>query len=551
VPSGEGRGKSRSLPREILDAVAVPVYVLDREYRYIAFNSAHADLMRACWGAEIARGDNYLDLITGDDEREVARTYMERAWAGGHVISRAWFGDGSRVRKFFSVACSPIREAGETVGIVAVALDETERSQIEEELHESERRFRATFEQATIGMAQVDLNGRWIQVNRRFCEILGYSQREMRSLTFADITHPDTLGADLDAQRRLREGSLGFYHVEKRYVRKDGSLVWIDLTVSPVRDANRDVEYFIDVIEDIDDRKQAEEALRESEERYRGLVEAVGDLVFVIDSDDRVQYVNDIAARWLRGTPEELVGKARTDLFPAQDEWTRRQGESLRRVFESGQPLYVEHPVRFPDRVGWQATSLAPLHDASGRISGVVGIGRDVTQRKEAEERHLADLQQLAHTDGLTGLMNRRGFDLLAGQVIEQAARTKQGVGVVYADLDDLKTINDEYGHAAGDQALRDIATVLRITSRSADVIARIGGDEFVVLAVGEGRESIELLSERLKEGVAFFNSANNRPWPLSMSLGYASCDPGAHCDIDRLVADSDAAMYRTKAIRG
>ena len=373
----------------------------------------------------------------------------------------------------------------------------------------------------------------------------------MRALTFADITSPDTAESDLEIFRTFQaEASGESYRVEKRYVRKDGSLVWVDLTSSPVMDENGDLAYFVDVIEDIDDRKKAEQALRASEERYRALVEAVRDIVFVIDRDDRIEFVNEAAAAWLQASPQELIGEQRVDVFPPSGEWSRHQSESLRRVLDTGEPLYVEHPARFPGGTRWQATSLAPVRDGDGRIVGVLGIGRDITERKQADQRHLGELEQLAHADALTGLLNRRGFDLLSEQAVAQAARAGQGVGVIYGDMDGLKAVNDTLGHAAGDQALRDMATVLRVTLRSADVIARVGGDEFVVLAVSEDGGSINQLAERLQEGIVVFNAARDGLHPLAMSCGVSWRGPGDGLKVALLVEEADAAMYREKALR-
>jgi len=430
------------------------------------------------------------------------------------------------------------------------ATDDTERKHAEDELRESEARFRAAFDQSAIGMAQVALDGRWMHVNDRLCDILGYTRNELLALTFADITSPDTIDADLDALRKFQAGEVDTYRVEKRYVRKDGSLVWVDLMSSVVRDEEGAPEYFVDMIEDVDDRKKAERALRASEERYRALVEAVRDIVFVIDRDDRIEFVNEAAAAWLQGSPQELIGKRRVDVFPSSGEWSRHQAESLRRVLRTGEPLYLEHPARFPGGMRWQATSLAPLRDGDGRIVGVLGIGRDITERKQAEQRHLGELEQLAHADALTGLLNRRGFDLLSEQAVAQAARAGQGVGVIYGDIDGLKMTNDELGHAAGDQALRDMATVLRVTLRSADIIGRVGGDEFVVLAVGEDGGSIHQLAERLQEGIAVFNAARDGLRPLAMSCGVSWRGPGEALKVALLVEEADAAMYREKALR-
>src|ERR671910_424127 len=155
---------------------------------------------------------------------------------------------------------SPVHdEEGRLTNFVGVQNDITERRGIEEILRESEERFRATFEHAAIGAAQVGIDGRWLRVNRRLCEIVGYEREELLQRTFQDITHPDDLEGDLAHMRLLLEGELQTYTMEKRYLRKGGPEVWVNLTVSLVRDASGEPAYFIAVVEDISERKKTEQ----------------------------------------------------------------------------------------------------------------------------------------------------------------------------------------------------------------------------------------------------------------------------------------------------
>jgi PAS domain S-box-containing protein len=155
---------------------------------------------------------------------------------------------------------SPVHDEEDVLtNFVGVQNDITERRRIEEVLRESEERFRATFEHAAIGAAQVGIDGRWLRVNRRLAEIVGYEPDELLETTFQDITHPDDLEGDLAQVRRLLAGELQTYTLEKRYLRKDGPVVWVNLTVSLVRDSSGEPAYFIAAIEDISARKKTEE----------------------------------------------------------------------------------------------------------------------------------------------------------------------------------------------------------------------------------------------------------------------------------------------------
>jgi PAS domain S-box-containing protein len=179
---------------------------------------------------------------------------------------------------------------------VGLLLDITERKAAEERLREAEERVRATVEQAPVGIAHVAPDGRWLLVNQRLCEIVGYPREELLSLTFQAITHPDDLDADLDAAHRVLAGEIDSYEMNKRYLRKDGSAVWVNLTVSLLRDAAGTPKYFISIVEDITVRKRTETALREQEARSRFLA----DLRERLDKTPDPEALFDIATGALR-----------------------------------------------------------------------------------------------------------------------------------------------------------------------------------------------------------------------------------------------------------
>jgi PAS domain S-box-containing protein len=232
---------------------------------------------------------------------------------------------------------------------MAVSLD---NARIHDHLEASEARFRATFEQAAVGIAHVAPDGRFLRLNEKFCDIVGYSQDEMLARTFQDITHPDDLDADLEHTRQLLAGETETYDIEKRYFRKSGEIVWVNLTVSLVRQATGEPDYFVTVVEDITRRKQAEQALRESEEQYR-ILELDPLLELILDHlGQAVDY--DDAAIWIRegdnlviraghtpeGTPS-LVGKRVTMTASA----------TIREMIETMEPFMVADTAKYKDLV--------------------------------------------------------------------------------------------------------------------------------------------------------------------------------------------------------
>jgi len=160
------------------------------------------------------------------------------------------------------------------------------------------------------------------------------------------------------------------------------------------------------------------------------------------------------------------------------------------------------------------------------------------------------NLRMQSITDELTGLYNRRGFFTLAEEFLKLDKRQKKGVFLLYADLDHLKSINDTLGHQEGDLALIDVAHILKATYRESDVIARIGGDEWVVLPVGTTGDNIEKITDRLQTNIRHHNATKKRNYTLSVSVGIAWYDPGNPCSIDELIARADREMYEQKRLK-
>ncbi|HTU98159.1 MAG TPA: PAS domain S-box protein [Solirubrobacteraceae bacterium] len=200
-----------------------------------------------------------------DGSRPDAGQLMARLSAGEHIIERALprrHRNGSRI--FVDLSAAPLRDAdGNVIGATSIARDVTEQHRLELDLEQSEARFRETFDEAPIGMALVGPNGRWLEVNRALCDIVGYTESELLALSFQDISHPDDLDADVEKLGQVLAGEIQTYQMEKRYFHKAGHAIWVKLSVSLVRDAHGTPLHFVSHVEDITRAKAAESALRE------------------------------------------------------------------------------------------------------------------------------------------------------------------------------------------------------------------------------------------------------------------------------------------------
>ncbi len=457
----------------------------------------------------------------------------------------------------------PIVHAGRTLGVVEVfggaeaTLDEgwleclryvgsqigqfQVRVQAEAALRESERRHADTIELAAIGIAHVDETGRLTHANRWLCELLGYRREELLALTVKQISHPDDRNLTDGVRARLRAGEINSFQAEKRYLRKDGTPVWVQLTISVQRNLQGEPLHDIAIIQNISARKQAEAALQRSEQRFRSLVELSSDWVWELDVDLRLagfggRPLSERQKRLLSGRrPWEIAG---VDQSAA---WAELRGRLQRhepfRDFEYG----------LDDGNGGRlfiSASGEPQFDDDARFCGYRGVSRDITLRKRTEEH----IRFLATHDSLTGLPNRAMFTGLLQHVIEHARRQGRPFALLFIDLDHFKSVNDSLGHEAGDELLRTVARRLSEGLRSSDIVARLGGDEFVMLLrdSGEAAEA-EAVAHKLL-------AALNQPVELCGQALRITASIGISVYLDdaldemALMSHADTAMYQAKS---
>jgi diguanylate cyclase (GGDEF)-like protein/PAS domain S-box-containing protein len=326
--------------------------------------------------------------------------------------------------------------------------------------------------------------------------------------------------------------------------RKGNDYAWVETTTRAVRDQTTSrVKTLVCATRDVSHRKQIEEQLSRSEARFRAAAEGSFDGFFVLEAvrnvvgqitDFRYSELNTRGETLISRSRSQVIGRTMSEVFPKT---AQSNIEKLARVVESGTPYQEEIEYRSRTRpTRWLHHQIVPLGD------GVAVTSRDVTDRKHSEE----ELRALTLVDDLTGLYNRRGFRMLAEQHMRLVKRGGPVSLLVCFDLDGFKRVNDVYGHAEGDAALRRAASILRTAFRDSDIIARFGGDEFVVLALDCG-EIRETLLGRVDAAVDAHNEAAACPYSLSLSLGTAQLDPFAPTSLDELMVEADANLYQAK----
>ena len=283
------------------------------------------------------------------------------------------------------VVMSPVKNgAGEVIGVSTIARDNTAHEVAAAELRESEARFRSILEQANVGIVQIEDGGRFLAVNPGFCRIVGRSAAELEQLRVADVTHPDDYPREEELTRQLMEGELSDYAIEKRYVLKDGTVRWGSMTATLVRDQTGNPLYTVAIIQGIEERKHAEEALRMSEERFRTIADNVPQVIWTNAPSGEADYFN---RRWYEYTGlsyEESAGPGWQAVVHPDDAATSI--ERWQQAFAKGEAFDTEYRLRGADgRYCWFIGRNVPVRDATGRVTSWFGTATDIHEFKQAQ----------------------------------------------------------------------------------------------------------------------------------------------------------------------
>jgi PAS domain S-box-containing protein len=275
--------------------------------------------------------------------------------------------------------------------ILGAAEDISQRKLAETARRESEERFRAIFEQAAIGISRVSLSGQFLEVNQRFCDLTGYTEAELLERTFQELTHPDDLEPDLELVRQLSMGKIPAFSLEKRYIRKDGQLQWVNLTVSPVHDSDGATKYNIGVIEDISDRKQAEAKLRDSEHRFRAIFEQAAVGMSWVNVEGQFLEVNQRLCELTGYTKAELLERTFHGITYPDD--LEANLELDRQLFAGEISSYSieKRYIRKDGQLQWVNLTESLVRNSEGTIYNFAVI-EDISARKRAQEQIRASL---------------------------------------------------------------------------------------------------------------------------------------------------------------
>jgi len=455
----ESEQKFRTLFETMGEIVAIHDLVVDQsgkpvDYQIIDCNPSFATLLGI--PRERALG-NLASKVYGVGQAPYLQEYARVALGGQACTFETYF---EPLRRHLSISvASP--SSGRFATIIT---DITVRKQTEVELRESEQRFRATFEHAAAGIAHVDVNGRFLRVNERLCELLGHTRDELLRSSFQDVTHPEDISADLSQIRRLLAGEIETYSMEKRYIARNGGVVWAQLTVSLVEQPEGVPHYLIAVIQDIGLRKQAEAALRGSEERYRRLTRAVTDYVYTV----RIE--NGMVAETIHGEGcIAVTGYVPRDFMQNPNLWIDMVlPEDRSSVTEQAQQLLrnrgagaVEHRIKRKDgKIRWVRNTASAHLDNHGNLLSYDGLVQDITERKQAEMK-LRETNEELHAINRVIAVTGSSIDLdsVVHTIIDQAVHISKLDGATLCLLTESNELQLVAHRNASDAIVEDLSS--------------------------------------------------------------------------------------------
>lgn len=655
--------------KAVLDAIPDAAWITTRSGQIRLANKAAVE----CYGyqADECRGLNIAALIgcSKHDFTSVERILAEE----GYYYFEALHQDKNG-RKFQGEARLTLANVQRAAVCIVVSHDNTLMHQAQSAYKKSQERFKKVFEHAATGMSIVLPEGFFLQSNPAFCDFVGYSREELRGMTVADLTHPEDLDETVQIMSEIQQGSRRQINVEKRFLHKNKDVRWGAVSATWVQDKSGRPEYGIALVQDITEQKRIGLELEQREEQYRLLVNNVRDVLFQVDHNGRLLFLNPAWEKVTGLSVEACLNKSLFDfisdehrsmlvdlfslagsrepaicreelqfhLAPHSDTWfeiellpqkesknffgtlhditahkkskqaleqergflqavidgvvdplsvidldhrvlmmnrsARRAGYGhedegghcyrffhksdspccddyhpcpMEEVRRTEQPVTVVHYQDGED--GQQRifeVQASPYRDSDGKLKGIIESSRDITYLFEAEEQlreKETRLDYLVQHDPLTRLPNRTHFYLRLKKAMSAATSTGNRVAVLLLDLDRFKNINESLGHDLGDRVLCEVAKRLEHCLRDSDLVARAGGDEFViVLEKIQDVSNIDIVAKKIQTALAPLLEIDSYPLFISGSLGI-SVFPEDGDDTESLMKAADIALFRAK----
>lgn len=541
----EALRESEAKYRSLVDSLPAIVYVVEPEppYKpvYVSPDIETLGYTMEDWAAI----PDFWHSVTHPDDRELVKTQNFEALAleGEKELEyRIIAADGS-VHWILDRGRFVKDRNGKTLYWQGVMLDITESKSAQETIRKSEQLHRFLSEGIVHQLWTTNPEAQLDYVNERATKFFGCPASQILKEGWHKFVHPEDLSEGLRRWNLAIETGT-YFEFRLRLKRYDGAYLWHIVRAMPGLSPDGQITKWFGTNTDVDEQVRSDLALRESESRYRTLLEHMGEGLLQVDNDSVIEFVNDRFCQMTGYRSDDLLGRKVSDILFADEDRKILHARDERRLDGITEHYELGLRKRSGDRL-WVLVGGAPTFGVDGKINGSMGVFTDITIRKAAEDKLMHD----AFHDALTGLANRALFTDHLRLRIERAKREKSSVfGVLFLDFDRFKVINDSLGHAEGDKLLIAVAQRLESTLRSSDLIARLGGDEFTLLLNElEDEAQASKIAARIQELLSVPFSLDSGEVYMSASIGIALGTDGS-ISAEDMLRNSDIAMYKAKS---
>ncbi|MEN3186247.1 MAG: PAS domain-containing protein [Atribacterota bacterium] len=528
----------------VLNTIPDAVYVKDTKHRFVLLNEACAKHLGFSSPQEVI-GKTDFDL----HPPELARYYWEEEekilnTRGAEInVEREVddFSAGAKRQIWVLVHKVPVYdEHGRVVALLGINRDITERKEMEKAFLFERNLLRSIINAVPDHVYVKDRDHRFVLVNEADAKHHGFaSPEDMVGKTDFDL-HPPELARHYweDEERIIQTGEvlLNDEHLVYDFSTGEKRAIWISTNKVPLYDDRGNIAGMVGVNRDITGRKEIEEALRASEREKDLILNALQEQVTYYNPDFQIIWVNQAVLRNFGLSPQKVIGRRCYEVIEGRS--APCPGCAVAKAFKSGKP--EEGEVTAYNGTIWHQKAY-PILDENGKAFRVVEISVDITERKKAEEQ----IRYLSFHDPLTGLYNRF---FLQEELKRLDAPRQLPLSIIMGDVNNLKLVNDAFGHEVGDELLKRMASILLRSCRKEDIVARFGGDEFLILLPQTSSIAVQEVIERIRKLCREEWKGTEKHIPLSISLGYATKEREEE-NVQAVINEAESRMYRNKLV--
>ncbi len=522
--------------RLITDNMPSLIAYIDHDLRYQFINAYFPKLLEV--DVRDVVGKRVADAL-GPENYAALRPHLEAALKGERQhFERVNMLQGKAVC-LLTDYIPDFNEAGEVIGIFATAKDITELKDIQRALAEGEQRLRAITNNIPAMVGLFDAQERCLFANDAALAAQGLGVSDISKHTLRTGLR-DSYEQHAPYVQRVLQGEIcGF----EGHVQRSGQDLYYQAHLVPDRDAQGQVQGFYLMSFDVTKVRRAEQARKRSEQRLRQITDNLPVLISYMDHRTVVQFANDTYRTWLDADPQTMLGRTIGDIV-GPDLYEPRRPFVERAL--GGERVEFEVEITALGLTRSLSTSYIPDVGSDGKVLGIYTLSSDVSALKAYEKQ----LQALARFDNLTGLPNRLQFNEKMAEALERTERSKSGLALMFLDVDKFKSINDTLGHAAGDAVLREFAKRLQACVRHVDLVARLAGDEFVVILEGlHSSAEAAAVARKIVDATAKPMDVEGQLLLVTTSIGVTFQDTTSPATtVPELLARADEALYAAKA---